>query len=981
MAIAKAKWFDYELYMKNKLDQMKESDSTYTMENLVSAFNNAGFKGEEGAYNHFQKYGHKEDVSPNSLFDADYYYQSKALQYYQLAENGGLSTDQIKANMDLYAANMKTAINKAGMDAWTHYIKYGTAENVNPSADFNTQAYMEAKYAAWSATSAGQGKSMDDMLKAFKDANLNAVEHAVQYGTDPTTATAGEAQCWTDTSHSTLADEFASNDDPIDPADGDTFTLTTGIDNLLGTSGNDTFNAPLSGNQATLTGLDTVDGGEGTDTMNAVFNNNVTSLPGSISNIENLNMATNGFYNNVDLTKVSGLEKVSLQSQSNGENANAVTVADDVDVTVELSAGGATVNGGKNVEVSSGTVATPMNVTGKAIESVSIKGGAAAAINNTDDGGAAGKGTTLKSVVLDGIAGAGTIQGAAIEEITVKNETAAYAYTLTNATKDSALTLNLDGAGYNSATKAYANQTFDISTSAKVKDLTITTANNNQAVITGAALLKTISGKGSGTLNLEVQGNTALTSVDMSASEANITLTDTAGTAAALTTVKTGSGNDVFEAKQALKMDIETGAGDDQVTVSAALVKGSVIDLGAGNDALLAGAAGSIATDSSTVSKVDGGAGDDTLALSLVSNVNAGIFINFEYFDVAGLNVDFGMETMGSNTVKGLIATDALAANHTISGLTSDITLDIQADMGAKVLTMTQATAGTVNIKSSFEQTAADTAADAIAASLVATNATALTVDFESKWSEESQNVNDNLTNITLTGTKATALSITSGGENVGHNTAVYTSAANAANTADLLTTLSFAGDADLTFTYAPVIASSLSAVTSTMTGGLTTSLDILKAGGKLTLASGGDDVLTVQTGEAVADAVAHVRSVSGFEKGSAAGLTTQDGFDVLNLAGATIADGAQTSGNTVTNGIYTVTGTGYHSLAEMVTAMAGDLEANGCAAFQYTSGGNYYVYFEGANDGGTDDVLVELGGVTSLNGIDDVASGQIYAY
>ena len=43
---------------------------------------------------------------------------------------------------------------------------------------------------------------------------------------------------------------------------GSTFTLTTGSDNLTGTAGADTFDAPLSTTNNTLTSLDKLDGGE-----------------------------------------------------------------------------------------------------------------------------------------------------------------------------------------------------------------------------------------------------------------------------------------------------------------------------------------------------------------------------------------------------------------------------------------------------------------------------------------------------------------------------------------------------------------------------------------------------------------------------------------------------------------------------------------------------------------------------------------------
>ncbi len=84
-------WFNYNTYMANKLAQMQAAEPTagWTADSLKAAFEKAGFYGDTGAQAHFNQYGHKEDVSPNKMFDATYYYQAKALQWYQTEQ--GLS--------------------------------------------------------------------------------------------------------------------------------------------------------------------------------------------------------------------------------------------------------------------------------------------------------------------------------------------------------------------------------------------------------------------------------------------------------------------------------------------------------------------------------------------------------------------------------------------------------------------------------------------------------------------------------------------------------------------------------------------------------------------------------------------------------------------------------------------------------------------------------------------------------------------------
>lgn len=68
-------------------------------------------------------------------------------------------------------------------------------------------------------------------------------------------------------------------------SNGQTFTLTTGADDIHGTAGNDKIN----GSDETLTVFDAIDGGAGTDTLNLVFveaKDNVVGL--QVNNVENV---------------------------------------------------------------------------------------------------------------------------------------------------------------------------------------------------------------------------------------------------------------------------------------------------------------------------------------------------------------------------------------------------------------------------------------------------------------------------------------------------------------------------------------------------------------------------------------------------------------------------------------------------------------------------------------------------------------------
>ena len=207
-------WFDYQAYMENKLEQIQAGRSDYSMDNLVADFEKAGFAGEEGAFRHFLEWGHSEDVSPNALFDADYYYQSKALDFYR---QKGLSEDEIRSDMETYAGSIRKAIADAGMDAWTHYTRYGTAEGIDPSRTFSTDTYLNLKLDALQASDPDHGWTRAEMLDAFAKAGLNALEHAVQYGTDAADPRNGECVFWQDSSHTV---PVYVNNGPLLPDDG-----------------------------------------------------------------------------------------------------------------------------------------------------------------------------------------------------------------------------------------------------------------------------------------------------------------------------------------------------------------------------------------------------------------------------------------------------------------------------------------------------------------------------------------------------------------------------------------------------------------------------------------------------------------------------------------------------------------------------------------------------------------------------------------
>jgi S-layer protein len=462
---------------------------------------------------------------------------------------------------------------------------------------------------------------------------------------------------------------------------GETFTLTTGVDSLTGTGGDDSFNATETATSSVLGGLDVVDGAAGNDTLNvadtATAPGNQFSLPAgfTIQNVENVNVTTNGGVS-MDVSGITGLEAV--KTVAAGTANTSVTAAGTTDVTTTVAgAATTTINGGQNVSVTAGTGAVTVGVPGAAatkadaIETVSVKGGGVVSIDNT--GGAAGTttavGTTLTAVTLDNVnGGTAAVKGAAVEELTVKNQDTALATTVTNGTSK-ALTVNVDNAGYDSTGAAVAGVT--VAAGAAAETINVNASGSKSNVTVNGAAAKTLNIAGDAALTLA--STTAFTKLNGSTATGNLVLGDLN---AATVTVDTGAGDDSFAIQATNKTTVNTNAGDDTVTLKSAVAAGSTINLGAGSDALLGGAGGSVAASTATATTtIDAGEGQDTVAASLINAANAAQFVNFEALDLsAAANLD--VELMTASTVESLTLTGG-AGGATVTNVAAGVGLTV----------------------------------------------------------------------------------------------------------------------------------------------------------------------------------------------------------------------------------------------------------------------------------------------------------------
>lgn len=184
--MANPTWFDADFYLKGKLDQLNAVDpkgklndgkAWSTVNDVKAALEAAGYKGDEGLYQHFVDHGMDENISPMEGFDVMFYLQSKADALNAVKYEG----------KEWDAASVMDAFKAAGIEsAWEHYQMFGSSEGIATSADFDSAAYFVAKVKQLNDT-AYEGRSnwtVDEVKAAFAEQGLTALEHYQLYGKD-----------------------------------------------------------------------------------------------------------------------------------------------------------------------------------------------------------------------------------------------------------------------------------------------------------------------------------------------------------------------------------------------------------------------------------------------------------------------------------------------------------------------------------------------------------------------------------------------------------------------------------------------------------------------------------------------------------------------------------------------------------------------------------------------------------------------------
>lgn len=609
------------------------------------------------------------------------------------------------------------------------------------------------------------------------------------------------------------------------------------------------------------------------------------------------------------------------------------TVADTTDVTATTSgASTTTILGGKVVSVTGGTGAT--SITGDGLTTVSVRGGGAVTIDNTLNN-ATSTGTTMTSVILDGVDANSAIKGQGLTDVTVKGATTAVrTVTITNTKANHALTVNVDGTGY----LANGNEAQTIVADANAKAITVNASGDKSSLaLTGSTAVKSLNITGDAALTLKASDLAALTTIDGSAATGDLTL----GTLnAATVNVNTGSGDDTFTIAATAKVAVDAGAGDDVVTLGAAIAAGSHISLGAGDDTLLIGTGTIAASTNDATTSIDGGDGFDTVSAALINAANAAQFHNFEVLDLTAAVSNLDVALMTNSPLEALTLSGNNAA-ATVSNVAADVNLLVSGEnTAATTINVKDAAIGTADAFSVAFNGTGDNSTHS--ANVVVNGIENLNVESTGMGSSIANTLtvtDDTFQNLTITDDKALTLEFKSGTDAAEHGVTIDGSAATGALTID------------------------------------TENLTEVTAAAGLTVNTGsGDDTITLNQ-KATVDAGAGDDTIIASAKGGTfTGGAGNDTFDVsLALAGnanpanaliSTVTDFS--AGDTLkmigsANAITELKLTdAVHDLASALTLAAAT--ENTTVWFQY--GDDTYIVANDASSGfGTDDLAVKLTG------------------
>jgi len=318
--------FDKEYYLAAKLAALQaeedtaadweDKDETYLEEFLTEH----GFDAES----HYQAYGWAEGLAPNALFNAAEYKLAKATDMY----NKGLEADATTSYDTV--AEAEAAFDEAWpIDPYLHYVRYGSAEGINPSNAFDESEYLASKLADLKAkpdtATEWADNTVEDVRKAFVDNGLSALGHYQMFGKED----------------EEIAVTAVPDDEQVKVPEneGKTFDLTTDTDTIEGTDDMDTINGVSSSlsSEKTLNAGDIIDGGAGTDTLEVAMKGSFGGFTGDgkMENVEIVNLTSDSnIARDFDATGVTGVEQYNIDATKSAVNLKDLG---DLDAAISIS--------------------------------------------------------------------------------------------------------------------------------------------------------------------------------------------------------------------------------------------------------------------------------------------------------------------------------------------------------------------------------------------------------------------------------------------------------------------------------------------------------------------------------------------------------------------------------------------------------------------------------------------------------------------
>ena len=581
------------------------------------------------AEDHFDQYGAREGRNPNAFFDSK-----------------------------LYLINHPDVL-AAGMNPHAHFLEYGAAEGRSPHPSFVTSAQFDTvSYGAENPDLATAGITTASALYA----------HYVKHGfseTRPGVKTTTGVE---------IIDGVAGG------AVGTTFTLTTSVDSLTGTSGNDTFVALQTGAAAdeTFGTADTLDGGAGTeDTLNIIHTEVAALNLATVSNIENVSVRVTGdgatdAADAIDLDNFTGVTNFTADRTIGANDISNVGLATKLTFK-ELTASANTTATYKATAVTGTADSASVTLNGvKAGADIELAGDV-----ETISLATTGAASSLADLVLD--AQTTTLNIAADENLTVATTFTGAGLTKITATGDSLVTL----------TPAVGAAVTTIDSSDQTAGGLVATASAATTAVTGGAgadvftlaATTTVTDAGAGDDTVNVSG---ITTVAIAGGTGTDTLGLVNGNQLTTATAKLISGFQTLAVTSAAANAFDMSLEADLANVTVNFDAANAVTISKADDALGVTVIGDAATEDLIVS-INGATGPGTVntATLTLDHTTANTDIDIAGVDFAGLEtlaiVSEGAGTGNTNSIEDVDGSTVLRTVN-ISGASDFTFIDIGAN-------------------------------------------------------------------------------------------------------------------------------------------------------------------------------------------------------------------------------------------------------------------------------------------------------------